>query len=80
MHHFHAITLILLLFQELCPEKRANNTIMPCITFTPFTPTILLFRKSRLEQMVNPAITPTAGGASFIVTPKSIRKRNLQLF
>ena len=39
MYHFHAITLIILLFHE-----------------------------SRLEKMANHAITPTAGGASYIIS------------
>ena len=64
MHHFHAITRIILLFHESRPEKRAYHAITLCITFAPSRQLFCYFTNHALKKMVNHAITPTTGGAS----------------
>ena len=70
MHHFHTITPIMLLFQELRPEKKVNHAIKSCITFKPSRQLFccltnhVLNNNNNKKILANHAITPTAKAVS----------------
>ena len=64
MHHFHAITPILLLFDKSRPEKRVNHAITPCITLTPLRQLFCCFTYHVLKKWpITPSRQPLGGSA-----------------
>ena len=69
MHHFHAITPILLLFDKSRPEKRVNHAIMPCITLTPLRQLFCCFTYHVLKKWpITPSRQPLGGSAMLAPT------------